>query len=300
MSKRRQTISRTPRRSSRTSRQPKTVIGPDGSAPRSTKVATGSAKGAQGAGRRGSGVCRVSSGVVQGSSGVVQGSSGEYLSGLDSDLAGLPPSALTRTKVYRRIPQPQRGRIDAAILLRPPECSTLKAIAQRFEIRKQYGLSYDSLEYYASRLEEFVRPAMTAQVMAGILGCLPERYRRQVFTGSQVLLVSKVLNLINNTDSNATLTVAELAKLATVLASAAGNARTRDGSPKNNQLPLSDDPAAPSDDQPAPADASRLSAAVRMVYGLGLPNQDALPNQNEVTNQDVNESPSNISERSKP
>ena len=177
---------------------------------------------------------------------------------------------LTRTQVYRRVPQPQRGRLDAAILLRPPNCSTLKAIARRFDLQNQYGLKYASLKIYARRLEEFVRPAMTAQVMAGILGCLPERHRRQVFDGSQILLVSKVLNLLDDTGGDASLSVAELAKLAAVLASAAGKGRGRDGSSNNNQLPLNDDPAATTGDRPAPPDASRLSAAVRMVYGLGI------------------------------
>ncbi len=134
---------------------------------------------------------------------------------------------LTRSAVYQRVPLEIRNKLDEAILLRPAGCQSVASIAARFQLKERYGVSTRVLAAYAGRLERFIRPAMTSQVMAGVLGCLPERYRRQLVEGSQVLLVSRVIQALSDDESAAALSVAELAKLAYVLASFVGRARAQ-------------------------------------------------------------------------
>lgn len=178
-----------------------------------------------------------------------------------------PPSWLTRSPVYRKVPVAVRGRLDAAILLRPADCPTLEAIAQKFDLEGRYGISPDSLANYARKLEQFVRPAMTSQVMAGVLGCLPASYRRQLVAGGQVMLLSKVVQALADDEREAALSVADLAKLAAVLAavSVSGPLKpppagsTRAGH-KGRRNVLAGGAAI--------EDPTQLAEAVKMVYGL--------------------------------
>ncbi|HSW46384.1 MAG TPA: hypothetical protein VLM89_12520 [Phycisphaerae bacterium] len=156
--------------------------------------------------------------------------------------------------------------MDAAILLRPEKCPTLEAIGGRFDLAGRYGISPAALRSYARRLEEFARPAMTSQVLAGVLGCLPAGHRRRVLTGSQVLLLSKVVKLLTDGRGDAELSVADLAKLATVLGSLAGRRTTSSNAktPGGSQRTLRTAPA----ETAAIQDATSLTEAVRLVYGL--------------------------------
>ena len=175
------------------------------------------------------------------------------------------PAWLLRSAVFRKMPADARLRLESAILLRPSGCGTLEAIARTFELKSRYGLSLAALRNYARKLEQWVRPAVASQVMAGVLGCLPDDFRRRLINGSQVLLLSRVNQALGDEDGPP-LSVAELAKLADVLKSLA---RGRAGSAGN----------APSDGQEcgehAPngteLDLEKMTKAVRVLYGLPWP-----------------------------
>lgn len=158
------------------------------------------------------------------------------------------------------MPASERVRLESAILLRPAGCETLEAIARRFELKSRYGLSLAALRSYARQLEQWLRPAVASQVMAGVLGCLPEDFRRRLIDGSQVLLLSRVNQALSDEDGPP-LSVAELAKLADVLKNLA---RHRTGSADNP----SSDSLGP--DETAP-DFETMAKTVRNLYGIGWP-----------------------------
>ncbi|UCD30589.1 MAG: hypothetical protein JSV03_09020 [Planctomycetota bacterium] len=188
------------------------------------------------------------------------------------DKAGFDvPTCLARSNVYKRVPSRVRSQLDEAIVLRPDGCASLEAIADKFQLGRRYKVSLSSLRSYARKLEEFVRPAMTSQLMAEILGCLPDSYRQQVVAGGQVMLLSKVLQALS-IDRGSALTVAELARLASVLSgvSSRGNmGRTaasgyHDGE-KGEQTDTDTDSTSP----------NKMAEAVRMLYGLPWPPREA-------------------------
>jgi hypothetical protein len=169
--------------------------------------------------------------------------------------------------VYRKVPVAVRARLDAAILLRPADCPTLEAIARKFDLGGRYGISPDSLANYAHKLEQFVRPAMTSQVMAGMLGCLPARYRRQLVAGGQVMLLSKVVQALADDEREAALSVADLAKLAAVLAAMSGAGGSKSYAAKAGGAARRG-PRNVLAGGAAIEDPTQLAEAVKMVYGL--------------------------------
>jgi len=178
-----------------------------------------------------------------------------------------PPSWLTRSRVYQQVPVAVRGRLDAAILLRPADCPTLEAIARKFDLEGRYGVSLGSLAGYAEKLEQLVRPAMMSQVMAGVLGCLPASYRHQLVAGGQVMLLSRVVQALADDEREEALSVADLAKLAAVLAAVSGSRPTKSsagGSGKAAHKSARNVLAGGA----AIEDANQLNEAVKMVYGL--------------------------------
>jgi len=187
----------------------------------------------------------------------------------------LLPEWLTRSSIYKKVPVAVRGRLDEAILLRPAKCATLEQIAEKFELSQRYGLSHSSLRSYARKLEKFVRPAAASQLMAGVLGCLPEGYRRRLVAGGQVLLLSRVVQALS-AEGGAELSVAELAKLASVLSAVGSRSRlTADrakAAHKDRPLPTGESgPKSPA------GDPVKLAEAVRMLYGLPWPPDNRHP-----------------------
>ena len=186
------------------------------------------------------------------------------------------PAWLQRSLVYKRLPPAVRAQLDEAILLRPAEHATLEAIAKRFQLAERYQISLPVLSAYARKLEEFVRPAMTSQVIAALLGCLPNRYRRQLVAGTQVLLLSRVVQALT-ADKNKALPVADLGKLASILSAFAGRnagggrrARPRDTqASKGGQTP----------EHSVAADPTKLAEAVSMLYGISWPPASPSPEQ---------------------
>ena len=188
------------------------------------------------------------------------------------------PEWLTRSSVYKKVPDAVRGRLDEAILLRPAKCVTLEQIADKFELADRYGISGSVLRSYACKLEQFVRPAAASQLMAGVLGCLPEEYRQRLVAGGQVLLLSRVVQALS-AEGGAELSVAELAKLASVLSAVGGRTRLPAARAKvsskartslageSTQEPASGEP----DPKPSIGDSAKLAEAVRMLYGLPWP-----------------------------
>lgn len=180
------------------------------------------------------------------------------------------PQWLLRSTVYQRLPARERARLHRAIILRPAGLQTLAAIAEKFELAEKYGISATALRSYAERLEQLVRPAVTSQVVAGVLGCLPEAYRRQMVAGSQVMLISRVLQTMESPD--ATLSVAELAKLASILA-ALGRQGERPRKPARRGTTGRNGTEADesANDAAQTAEPTRLAEAVRTLYGLSWP-----------------------------
>ena len=117
---------------------------------------------------------------------------------------------LGRTQVYKRLPGHLRGRVDEAILLRPEECSSLETIVQRFGLEEKYGITMKALRGYAHKLEQLARPAAASHLLARVLGCLPEEDRRRLLAGSEVLLLSRVIQALSDGKAEA-LCVADLA-----------------------------------------------------------------------------------------
>ncbi len=179
------------------------------------------------------------------------------------------PAGLARTSVYRRVPAAIRSRLDKAILLHPDERATLEAVAAEFKLAERYRITPTALQTYARKLEQLIRPVLTSQLIAAALGCLPESYRQQLVDGSQVLLLSRIVQGLTTGDESG-LPVADLAKLASILSAVAGRtttarARTRGAGGK---------PTSASKDADAPvsaADPAKMAEAVRMLYGLSWP-----------------------------
>jgi len=180
---------------------------------------------------------------------------------------GMVPSWFTRSAVYRKVPASVRCRLDAAILLRPPGCETLEAINSKYKLSVRYGVSLRALGRYARNLERLVRPAVASQVMAGVLGCLPAHFRRRLFDGSLVLLLSRV-NQVLNDEEGPRLSVSELAKLADVLKDLAHCRSDPAGRPSRRGAKGGRAARA------GEADPSKLAEAVRALYGLSWPPQE--------------------------
>lgn len=175
----------------------------------------------------------------------------------------LVAASLARSVVYRRLPVSLRSRLDSAILLRPKKLPTLEAIADHFELAK-HGISPAALRSYARRLEDLARPAATGQILAAVFGCLPGAYRRQLMLGSQVMLLSRLVAALSSNQSEA-LSVAEMARLGTVLSAMARPRHTRE----NASAKRSHRKTAP--DAPANLQPLKIKELVRSVYGLSLP-----------------------------
>lgn len=174
--------------------------------------------------------------------------------------------------LYKRVPAAVRSRLDRAILLRPENLATLEAIADQFKLAERYKVSLAALRTYTGKLEQFVRPVLTSQLMAGVLGCLSEEYRQQLVAGSQVLLLSRVIKALT-ADGEAALSVADLAKLASVLSSFAGRAttaRAKTDRARGKRRGNNEDAGAAL----SAANPTKLAEAVRTLYGLSWPPGD--------------------------
>lgn len=145
-----------------------------------------------------------------------------------------PTTALSRSVVHRRLPLALRVRLDEAILLRPRNMPTLESIAAHLDLAR-YGISPKALQTYARRLEDLARPAATGQLLTVVLGCLPPGYRRRVHDGTEVLLLSRLAQVLSSDKSQA-LSVADLARLVHALATLARSRRhPRSASAKQSQ-----------------------------------------------------------------
>jgi hypothetical protein len=126
---------------------------------------------------------------------------------------------LARSTVVRKLPLRLLARVERAVLGRASSGKTLDDIAANLSL-ETHGITPGALKQYARMLDELIRPVAAAQVMAGVLGCLPETYQRRILTGNQVLLLSKVAHILTHTPDDK-IQSSELVKLAGVLRSAA-------------------------------------------------------------------------------
>ncbi len=178
---------------------------------------------------------------------------------------------LARTRIYRSLPVFVRAQLDSAILLRAPGCRTLEQIGKRFELQAKHDISHTALKEYAGKLEQLIRPAMTSEVIAGVLGCLPEDCRERLLAGSQVMLVSRVIQALADEESAGSLSVADLARLATILRSATRQSRVSGGSSTRRG---GIDCAATGN---VPLNEDEIAQAMAHVYGLLCPGQSDRP-----------------------
>jgi len=191
------------------------------------------------------------------------------LDGLEPLMDGDVPASLARSPVFLRMPAAERARLDREILLPGRQRRSLEALTREFDLPGKYGISAAVLRTYARKLEQVARPVVTSQILAGVLGCLPAAYRRKVVQGSEVILLSKVLNALGKEKNQ--LSVAELAKLASVLGTLARRpsgsaARSARAGRRNEGSSLAGDIA--------PVDPVKLAESVRMVYGLSWPPEE--------------------------
>ncbi|MEP0841374.1 MAG: hypothetical protein HRF43_01530 [Phycisphaerae bacterium] len=169
---------------------------------------------------------------------------------------------LSGSAICRKLPLPVRMRLDSALLRRPAGLKTLEEIARRFDLAG-HGISITTLRSYARRLEALARPAAAGQVLASILGCLPPGYERRIRMGTQVLLLSRVVQALAGGES--ALSVAELVRLGSLLAALARPAGASAAPPpKKSSCPQA---------HRRKADAlppERIRELIRDVYGLNL------------------------------
>jgi hypothetical protein len=180
-------------------------------------------------------------------------------------------NGLTRTSVYRKIPLDIRQELDQALVLRADSGTTLDAIAKKFELAERFGITARALRSYARKLEAGIRPVMVEQLVASVLGCLPWSYKEQVASGSQILLLSRLVQMLHD-ETRPGLSANDLARLADIASGIAGRIATNSSHPRRSRSPagreLSQDP--PAECPTAPA---KLAEAVRAIYGLSWPAQ---------------------------
>lgn len=175
------------------------------------------------------------------------------------------PQWMARSTIYQKLPPGERARLDRALLLPDSTPTSLDALAAEFKLAERYGISTATLKTYAGKLEQLVRPVVTSQVLAGVLGCLPAAYRRKLIQGSEVILVSKVLEALNSQQSQ--LSVPELTKMASILSALA---RRRSTPHRAGPRPRLADASADTP-SPSPTEPTRLAESIRLLYGLPWP-----------------------------
>lgn len=185
-------------------------------------------------------------------------------------LRGDVPLWLARSPIFQRVPARQRARLDRAILLPGSGGCSIPEIAEKFKLIEKYAITPAMLATYARKLEQLMRPTVTSQVMAGVLSCLPEAYRRRLIRGSEVLLVSKVLAALNT--SKTPLTVAEMAKLASILMSVAKQNRSPT---RRSDRQAEQGSGLTACDRAEAADPAKMAESIRMLYGLDWPPDSA-------------------------
>lgn len=176
-----------------------------------------------------------------------------------ADRVGHVAGALIASPVIQRVPAAVRRRLDRALFQRTGRGLTLEQVAQELDLGR-FGVSMDNLTGYAAALDELIRPVASAQIVAGMLGCLPASLRARILRGNQVLLLSKLQQVLWESQASV-IEAGELVKLATVLKSAAHRRRRKGGTSKKKNMRADE----------ALFDEARMAEAVRSLYGLTWP-----------------------------
>jgi hypothetical protein len=176
------------------------------------------------------------------------------------------------------VPTDVRLRLDRALLRRPAGAASLEAVAARFHLQEEYGVGPTALRTYARRLDDMVRPVLTSQLLAAALGCLPRDFRDRLIAGSEVVLLSRLVQALTAEEAEP-LSVADLGRLATILSGLArragshgpgrrtpGDRRAGTGLRAGDVLRDGIDDASLAPGDPPP----RLAEAVKMLYGIDL------------------------------
>lgn len=168
---------------------------------------------------------------------------------------------LGTSPVIRQVPFQVRSRLERLLFERVSNSESTQAIAEELELEK-HGISVADLQSYRDALDELIRPVASVQVIAGVLGCLPEKYRRRLMMGNQVLLLSKVAKALADTQKE-DFAAGELLKLASVLRAAALTQ-------ERGRKPV---PGSRADKKAGPdlLDFGIMTRAVRTLYGMIWP-----------------------------
>jgi hypothetical protein len=185
----------------------------------------------------------------------------------------LTPLQLLRSSVYRRLPPEVRHQVDEAILQRPAECPSLEKIAAKFELAQRYHVSVSALKRYAGKLEKLARPVVASHLMTHVIHCLPEANRADLIAGGEVMLLSRLFRkLIDKGKDDSDLSIADLAKLASILVSVVSKMTSAGGVPPGRGEKSG---ARQCCSGPVAYDENSLAQAVRSLYGLDWPSERA-------------------------
>jgi len=169
------------------------------------------------------------------------------------------------------VPLSARRRLDRAILLRPEGCRTLDAIEAKFGLTNKYGLSRANLRTYARKLEGIAEPIFAGNLAAAIMGCMPATYRTDVAAGSQIILVSRLVQALTKKEPESGLKVADLVRLSSALRSATSTMNAVKTGGTRGCGHSSDGREKMGKTSSFAASLPTLTEVVRTVYGLELP-----------------------------
>jgi hypothetical protein len=175
---------------------------------------------------------------------------------------------LQRTKVYRAVPFEERASLDAMLILRPVDCSTVESVADKLDLATRFGLCVTDIRLYARRLEAFARPMMAGLAFSALVRALPPHLTEGLGRTSHVVIWSRLVQHLSDEKAKP-LTASEFAKLAALLSS---------------PRPAKPQPVKPGGDTPGNAAASengdddvsvkQLASMADLVYGVSLASDD--------------------------
>jgi hypothetical protein len=188
----------------------------------------------------------------------------------DADETYSPPALLTRTSVYKRLPDSLRNQLDQALLERPKDCATLNAVARKFQLAQRFGITTRALRAYAAKLDQLAEPVYAGRLVNSLLECLPDARPAELTDGGDVMLISRVVQALTQKDKK--LAAPDLARAALLFGSNAAKQRLT-SCKKEGYTDQGKPNRSPAEASPAQSRPDNLAESVRMVYGLGWPSE---------------------------
>jgi len=120
------------------------------------------------------------------------------------------------------------------------------------------------------RVPEAVRACLDATILTvvnALFGCFPDKYRQKLMAGREIILVSRVLQVLCG-DENNRLSVAELAKLASMISSYGGRSTTAEKPARRASQKSTGHNDQEKEAGAVSPDSARLAETVRTLIGL--------------------------------